>query len=171
MQSPKKIWPVFDGAQLMGFGLFRNGECPFAVNIKALCLDGPLTLRIEDLFNQKVIVKGSPQGATPNDNDDTENPRDSDVILDDCDGGDSCFGAAIADGDGVSSDKIEGAAHHLPEPSSKLEGQRLRCQNLVTIQLAVVILRKLFYLLQIMLCISIKFSILAKGSRLKAANG
>ncbi|CAL8108143.1 unnamed protein product [Orchesella dallaii] len=84
----------------------------------------------------KVSVKPnrSPQGATStvlgdDDNDDTGNPIDSDVILDDCGdvGGDSDFGeAAMADGVGVSSDKVEGAAAalNLPEPSTKQEGQK-----------------------------------------------
>ncbi|CAL8104173.1 unnamed protein product [Orchesella dallaii] len=58
MQSPKKISPVFDGAQLMVFGLFRNGECPSAVNIKALSPDGPLTFRIEHSPENEVLTGG-----------------------------------------------------------------------------------------------------------------
>ncbi|XP_037026786.1 von Willebrand factor A domain-containing protein 5A-like [Bradysia coprophila] len=45
-QSPEKIPPVFDGSQLIVFGLFKN-DCPKSVLITAQSPDGPLTVRVE----------------------------------------------------------------------------------------------------------------------------
>lgn len=46
LQSPKLIPPIFDGSQLLAFGLFPD-QVPNAVTIKAQSPDGPLTLKIE----------------------------------------------------------------------------------------------------------------------------
>lgn len=45
-QSPETIPPVFDGSQLLVFGLFRN-DCPKSVLITAQSPDGPLSARVE----------------------------------------------------------------------------------------------------------------------------
>ncbi|XP_037037798.1 uncharacterized protein LOC119075459 [Bradysia coprophila] len=45
-QSPKKVRPIFDGSQLLVFGIFKNGG-PKSVLITAHTPDGPLTLRIK----------------------------------------------------------------------------------------------------------------------------
>lgn len=45
-QSPKRIPPVYDGSQMLVFGLFKD-EIPKAVTIKAQSPDGPLSVRIE----------------------------------------------------------------------------------------------------------------------------
>ncbi|XP_037037777.1 von Willebrand factor A domain-containing protein 5A-like isoform X2 [Bradysia coprophila] len=45
-QSPKKVRPIFDGSQLLVFGIFKNGG-PKSVLITAHTPDGPLTVRIE----------------------------------------------------------------------------------------------------------------------------
>ncbi len=50
-QSPKRIPPVYDGSQLLVFGLFRNDECPKSVLITAQSPDGPLTVRVEVIIN------------------------------------------------------------------------------------------------------------------------
>ncbi len=48
-QSPKRIPPVYDGSQLLVFGLFKD-KIPKAVTIKAQSPDGPLSIRIEVPF-------------------------------------------------------------------------------------------------------------------------
>lgn len=44
-QVPRKVPPVYDGSQLLVFGLFPK-EYPHAATIKAQSPDGPLTLEI-----------------------------------------------------------------------------------------------------------------------------
>lgn len=53
-QSPKIIPPVYDGSQLLVFGLFQN-ECPKYVLIRAQSPDGPLTVKVEVI--QSVFLK------------------------------------------------------------------------------------------------------------------
>lgn len=54
-QSPKRIPPVYDGSQLLVFGLFRNDECPKSVLITAQSPDGPLTVRVEVTCSQSPL--------------------------------------------------------------------------------------------------------------------
>ncbi|CAL8097329.1 unnamed protein product [Orchesella dallaii] len=56
-QSPKRIPPVYDGSQLLVFGMF-NSECPSAVAIKALSPDGPLTIKVEHSTENDVGTTG-----------------------------------------------------------------------------------------------------------------
>lgn len=54
-QSPKNIPPVYDGSQLLVFGMFHD-KLPTAVLIKAQSPDGPLTLKIEVLDQCFVLI-------------------------------------------------------------------------------------------------------------------
>ncbi|CAL8143672.1 unnamed protein product [Orchesella dallaii] len=56
-QSPKRIPPVYDGSQLLVFGLF-NSECPSSVVMKALSPDGPLTITVEHSTENDVGTTG-----------------------------------------------------------------------------------------------------------------
>ena len=49
-QVPRKVPPVYDGSQLLVFGLF-SAELPSAAVIKAQSPDGPLTLEIKVGFS------------------------------------------------------------------------------------------------------------------------
>ena len=46
-QAPEKIPPVFDGSQLLVFGIFESGEKPTGATIVADSPDGPLSIDIE----------------------------------------------------------------------------------------------------------------------------
>lgn len=53
-QSPKRIPPVYDGSQMLVFGLF-NDECPKYVIIKAQSPDGQLTIKVEVTLQRNFV--------------------------------------------------------------------------------------------------------------------
>lgn len=58
-QSPQKIPTVFDGSQMLVFGLFTGSECPTSALVTAQSPDGPLTVRVEVRRHRQNVISQS----------------------------------------------------------------------------------------------------------------